>query len=70
MIRPQREADVLTLRVGYEESALQDSLEELSARVADAVSTALQVPVKIIMATNQAMLKDGPPNKIPRVTKQ
>jgi len=70
LIRPQREAERLTLRVGYEESALEGSLEQLQARVGDALSTALQVPVQVLLVTNQALLKDGPPNKIPRVTKQ
>ncbi|HEX8595007.1 MAG TPA: phenylacetate--CoA ligase family protein [Pseudomonas sp.] len=70
MVRPQREVDFLTVRVGYEEAALTTSLEQLAANIADLVSTSLQVPVKIQLVSNQALLKDGPPNKIPRVTKQ
>jgi phenylacetate-CoA ligase len=69
MVRPKREMDVLTLRVGYDEGALTDGVDALGARVADVLSATLQVPVIAEMVSNESLLKNGPPNKIPRVVK-
>lgn len=69
MVRPQREVDLLILRVGYDETALQDSVEALEARIADTLSGILQIPLKVQAVTNAELLKNGPPNKIPRVVK-
>jgi phenylacetate-CoA ligase len=69
MVRPQREMDALTLRIGYDESALTDGVEALGARIADTLSSTLQVPVIVETVSNESLLKNGPPNKIPRVVK-
>jgi len=69
LIRPQREADVLNLRVGFDKSKLQTTEADLAARITDEVGKALDVPLKIHLIENEELLKNGPPNKIPRVTK-
>jgi phenylacetate-CoA ligase len=70
MIRPQREADVLRLRVGFDPDKLGSDPERLRADVAGAVEAALDIPVQVELTPNAELLKSGPPNKIPRVTKQ
>jgi phenylacetate-CoA ligase len=69
LIRPQREADVLRLYVGFEPTLLKGSEADLAADVAAAVKTALGVPVQVNLIANAELLKRGPLNKIPRVTK-
>lgn len=69
LVRPQRVADELTLRVGYDESAMSCSMQELQDKVAAKVGEALNIPVKVQLVANEEMLKNGPPNKIPRVVK-
>lgn len=69
MIRPQREADVLRLRVGYDPEKLDGTVEELAARIAQRIGDALKVPVEVGLTPNAELLKNGPPNKIPRVSK-
>jgi phenylacetate-CoA ligase len=68
IIRPQPAMDRLRLRVGYE--TVRGSLDALSARLADGIGTALGVPVEIELVPASELLKLGPPQKIPRVTKQ
>ncbi|EJM24328.1 coenzyme F390 synthetase [Pseudomonas sp. GM21] len=69
MVRPQREMDALTLRVGYDESALTDGAQALGARIADTLTLTLRVPVIVETVSNESLLKSGPPHKIPRVVK-
>jgi phenylacetate-CoA ligase len=69
LVRAQREADVLTLRVGYDETLLKGDVATLGDEVAQAVSAALGIPVETRMLPNAELLKNGPPNKIPRVVK-
>ncbi|MNP75678.1 hypothetical protein D3C76_1727770 [compost metagenome] len=69
MVRPQREMDALTLRVGYDESALTDGAQALGERIADTLTLTLQVPVIVKTVSNESLLKSGPPHKIPRVVK-
>ncbi len=70
MIRPQREADLLRLRVGYEPSELSGTEASLASRIADDIHTALGVPAQVHLVPNADLLKNGPPNKIPRVCKE
>ena len=69
LIRATREADILNLRVGYDSQSLTTDTAELNQRVADLVSSQLNIPVNIQLTENAELLKNGPPNKIPRVTK-
>lgn len=70
IIRPQRECEILKLRVGYDPELLTNSEEELIKRIKTRVSTELAVPSDIVLMSNIEMVKLGPPNKIPRVSKQ
>jgi phenylacetate-CoA ligase len=68
VIRPRREVDRLRLRVGYgtEPGAGQSDLRQ---RVSDAVAAAVGVEPDIELVANDVLLRQGPPHKIPRVTK-
>ena len=68
LIRPQREAEQLRLRVGYDENVLTDSLTALQQRLTECLSHELNIPVSIELIKDVELLKNGPPNKIPRVT--
>lgn len=68
IIRRQRESDVLELRVAYDTSATADAAK-LEAFLYGYLQDALAVPVKIQMVTEEELLKLGPPQKIPRVSK-
>ncbi len=69
LVRPQREADVLKLRVGYAAELLTGSKDELADAICAAVKAALGVSAEVELVENTELLKNGPPNKIPRVTK-
>lgn len=69
IIRPQPEMDKLRLRVGYDSERLTGTLDALAARLADSVSRELEVPSEIELVPAEDLLKLGPPQKIPRVTK-
>ena len=69
LVRPQREADRLTLRVAYDPAIATGSLDDLARRIEDHVATALQVPVTVKLLTHEEILRNGPPTKIPRVVK-
>ncbi|MAZ90094.1 MAG: CoF synthetase [Cellvibrionaceae bacterium] len=69
LIRPQREVDVLKLRIGFDPGSLTGELNALRARLLDKLSTELQIPLSIDMISNEELIKNSPPNKIPRVTK-
>lgn len=68
IIRPQAEMPVLRLRVGFD--GLSGPIDELAGRIAASVTTALGVPCEAEMVPAEELLKLGPPQKIPRVTKQ
>ena len=67
IIRPQREVEMLKLRVGYEGAP---DLADLAGRVADAVEAAIGVRPQIELMPNSEIVKLGPPHKIPRTAKQ
>ncbi|QQD17322.1 phenylacetate--CoA ligase family protein [Spongiibacter nanhainus] len=69
IIRPQRETDILKLRVGYDIDALQDGENALIERIKARIKSELDLPSDIELMTNDEMVKLGPPNKIPRVSK-
>jgi phenylacetate-CoA ligase len=68
IIRPQPEMDILRLRVGYDEATGNPA--DLAKRLNDSVTAALKVPCEVELVPNAELLKLGPPQKIPRVTKQ
>ena len=69
IVRSQREMDVLRLRVGHDPAALKKGADELSGRMQDLLQERFGLPVHVELVTNAELLKLGPPNKIPRVTK-
>ena len=69
IIRPQREVEILQLRVGYDEGQLANSIAALASLVADAVKARLDLPVEVELVSNTELLRNRPPHKIPRVTK-
>ena len=66
MIRTTREADVLRLRVGY---AGTPPLAALEDEVRASVAAAVGVEPEVELVPNDALLRLGPPHKIPRVAK-
>ena len=68
IIRPQREVDVLQLRVGYRDDG-KKGLGDLRERVTASVADALGIVPDVELVTNESLLKLGPPHKIPRVTR-
>lgn len=70
IIRPQMVLDKLRLRVGYEPELLKDSPAALSERLKQTLVEFFDVPVEIDLVLAEELLKLGPPQKIPRVTKQ
>jgi phenylacetate-CoA ligase len=68
LVRNAREMDTLRLRVGYASEGPK-GLADLKARVTDAVTAAVGVQPQIELVENSELLKQGPPHKIPRVTK-
>ena len=66
IVRPQRQLDVLQLRVGF------DGAPSDAARVADdvraSVAAAVDLEPDVEAVPNAALLRLGPPHKIPRVT--
>jgi phenylacetate-CoA ligase len=69
IVRPQPVMDVLRLRVGFEADALKDAPAALAARLAEDIGGHLGVPVEIDLVPAEELLKLGPPQKIPRVTR-
>ena len=59
--------DVLRLRVGHDGSARSES--ELQDRLSEAVQKSTGVTPEIELVPNDALLRLGPPHKIPRVAK-
>lgn len=70
IVRTSREMDLLRLRIGYNPELMTCSESELSQLLANRLSAALEIPVKVELTPNSELLKLGPPHKIPRVTKQ
>lgn len=68
IIRPARQVDVLRLRVGYQDTPA-DRLDALRDEVAAAVLAAVGVAPEVELVPNDALLRLGPPHKIPRVTR-
>ena len=68
VIRPAREVDRLQLRVGYA-TAGTGGLPALRARVEDAVEEAVGLRPEVDLVEREVLLRQGPPHKIPRVTK-
>jgi phenylacetate-CoA ligase len=66
IVRAARECDVLQLRVGYA-PAYEARVATVRVDVADALQATLGVDAEIEMVPNAALLKLGPPHKIPRV---
>jgi phenylacetate-CoA ligase len=69
IVRTQREMDRLRIRVGYADDGPK-GLDDVRTRVHDAVQAALDVDPDIELVANEVLLRQGPPHKIPRVTKQ
>ena len=67
VIRPQREVDVLRLRVGYEG---EPDLAKVAVDVADAVERAIGLRPEVELVPNVEIVKLGPPHKIPRTAKK
>jgi phenylacetate-CoA ligase len=68
IIRRTREAEVLELRVAYDVSVTAEPAK-LREFLLGHIAAALEVPVEIELVTEDELLKLGPPQKIPRVTK-
>ena len=68
IIRRQREADLLELRIGYDPEVTSDATQ-LEMLLKEHLQTVLEVPVTIQLVTEADLLKLGPPHKIPRVSK-
>lgn len=68
VVRTGREVDSLRLRVGYATEGPK-GLADLRTRVTDAVHAAVGVQPDVELVENAELLRQGPPHKIPRVTK-
>jgi phenylacetate-CoA ligase len=68
IVRTGREMDALRLRVGYATEGPK-GLADLRTRVTDSVASAVGVAPEIELVENAVLLRQGPPHKIPRVTK-
>ncbi len=58
----------LRLRVGYQSEGPK-GLADLRTRVTDAVGAAVGVVPEVELVESAVLLRQGPPHKIPRVTK-
>jgi len=68
IVRTAREMDTLRLRVGYATEGPK-GLADLKTRVTDSVASAVGVQPDVELVENAVLLRQGPPHKIPRVTK-
>ncbi len=68
LVRPRREMPRLRVRVGYATEGPK-GLADLRTRVTDAIGAAVGVVPEVEMVENSVLLRQGPPHKIPRVTK-
>jgi phenylacetate-CoA ligase len=69
IVRTGREMDRLRIRVGYADDGPK-GLDDVRTRVHDAVQAAVGIDPAIELVTNETLLRQGPPHKIPRVAKQ
>ncbi len=69
VVRPQRAVDTLHVRVGYQDTP-ESRLGALRDDVTNAIAQATGVEPNIELVPNAALLRLGPPHKIPRVTKR
>ena len=69
IIRPQEELEMLRLRVGYDVGATPD-VAALKSRLDTELAGLFAVPSEVELVPEEDLLKLGPPQKIPRVTKQ
>jgi phenylacetate-CoA ligase len=67
IIRPQRQMEVLKLRVGHDGSC---DVAALKKRVAVTIEAKFGLTPEIELVPNAELLKLGPPHKIPRVSKK
>ncbi len=67
VVRPAREVDSLRLRVGYSRG-WEGRLNAVREEVMAAVVTAVGIQPEVELLPNDALLRLGPPHKIPRVT--
>jgi phenylacetate-CoA ligase len=58
----------LRLRVGYADEGAR-GLADVRTRVAESVQAAIGVEPDVELVTNDVLLRQGPPHKIPRVAK-
>lgn len=68
IIRSGREIDKLRLRVGYATEGPK-GLDDLRTRVTDAIHEAVGVAPDVELVEHAVLLRQGPPHKIPRVTR-
>jgi phenylacetate-CoA ligase len=69
VVRPRRDLDRLVLRVGYSSEG-PHGLGQLRDRVVEAVEATVGIAPDVELVPNEELLRQGPPHKIPRVTKQ
>jgi phenylacetate-CoA ligase len=69
VIRKQREVDRLRLRVGYATDSARGTAD-LRTRVTESVHAAVGIEPEVELVANDELLRQGPPHKIPRVSKQ
>jgi phenylacetate-CoA ligase len=69
IIRPDRDVDVLRLRVGYQDTP-DARLGLLADEVAGAVLAHVGVTPDVELVRNEELLRLGPPHKIPRVARR
>ena len=69
IVRPQREIDILQVRVGYQDTPAS-RLASLRDEVVGAITAATGVQPEVELVPNEALLRLGPPHKIPRVAKR
>lgn len=68
IVRTGREMDHLRLRVGYASEGPR-GLDDLRTRVTESVAAAIGFEPEIELVENEVLLRQGPPHKIPRVTR-
>jgi phenylacetate-CoA ligase len=68
VVRPAREVDRLCVRVGYA-PGWEARLTEVRDELKDAIHTAVGVEPDVELVPNDALLRLGPPHKIPRVVR-
>lgn len=68
VVRTGREVDVLRLRVGYAREGAK-GLADLRRRVTESVAAAVGVEPEVELVEHVVLLRQGPPHKIPRVTR-